>query len=410
MSNTRSLRRWLVATLLFPCLASARDSLTLQAAVNVALARAPQVQAALAATYATEAGIEVSSKHPNPSLSLTSENFGGSGPYTGSRLRETTAMLELPLELGGKRDVRMRVASAEHAVSAVDVVATQAEIVEATTEAFVRVVEAQRRKALARERLALAEQVLHAAKVRVRAGKASPLDEQRAEVERVHARLEVDSSGRHLANASVYLEQLTGLGAVSVSAPWFDSAKETSGTNDATSPALAKAEAGVAVAQARAELARRNRIPDVTVSVGMRHFEEVRDTAAVVAISVPLPLFSSGAAELRRARAELDRAEALRSASRLQISRQLAVVQLQIEDARAAAAVATGPALAAASEAARIARIGYREGKFSQLDLIGAERDLNLTRSASIDALVAFHLARARLAELQGQRTPLYQE
>ena len=41
----------------------------------------------------------------------------------------------------------------------------------------------------------------------------------------------------------------------------------------------------------------------------------------------------------------------------------------------------------AAEEAARIARIGYREGKFGQLELLDAERTLAETRLAAIDAL-----------------------
>ena len=47
-----------------------------------------------------------------------------------------------------------------------------------------------------------------------------------------------------------------------------------------------------------------------------------------------------------------------------------------------------------------IARIGYREGKFGQLDLLEAERTLGETRSAAIDALAAFHIAKAQLDRL----------
>ena len=61
---------------------------------------------------------------------------------------------------------------------------------------------------------------------------------------------------------------------------------------------------------------------------------------------------------------------------------------------------ATGPALAAAEEAARIARIGYREGKFGQLDLLDAERTLTETRAAAIAALLAYHDAQAQLERL----------
>jgi len=54
-------------------------------------------------------------------------------------------------------------------------------------------------------------------------------------------------------------------------------------------------------------------------------------------------------------------------------------------------------------EAARIARIGYREGKFGQLDLLDAERTLLDTRTAAIDALAAYHDARARLERLTAE-------
>ena len=64
------------------------------------------------------------------------------------------------------------------------------------------------------------------------------------------------------------------------------------------------------------------------------------------------------------------------------------------------ATTATGPALAAAEEAARIARIGYREGKFGQLDLLDAERTLTETRAAAIAALLAYHDAQAQLERL----------
>src|SRR3546814_4883876 len=72
---------------------------------------------------------------------------------------------------------------------------------------------------------------------------------------------------------------------------------------------------------------------------------------------------------------------------------------------RSTAATATGPALAAAAETARIARIGYREGKFGQLDLLDAERTLAETRLAAIDALLSYHLAQAQLERLTMRRS-----
>ena len=74
--------------------------------------------------------------------------------------------------------------------------------------------------------------------------------------------------------------------------------------------------------------------------------------------------------------------------------------QTSASNAAVTAQTAIGPALEAAQEAARIARIGYREGKFGQLDLLDAERTLAQTRLAAIDALASYQNARAQLERL----------
>ena len=80
--------------------------------------------------------------------------------------------------------------------------------------------------------------------------------------------------------------------------------------------------------------------------------------------------------------------------------RECAAAEAELANAAASARAAGGPGLAAAFEAARIAGIGYANGKFSQLDLIEAQRTLAQTRSSYIDALIAYHAAEARLARL----------
>lgn len=280
---------WCALALLVPSVCTAHDALTLPAAIEATLARAPQARAAQAAAHAADAGVEIAQQRPNPSLSLEAENVDGTGPYADAQLRETTAILELPIELGGKRSARIHVASAEHAGAAADAAAADAELVGMATESFIRVIEAQRRADLARDRLTLASEVLRAAQVRVQAGKASPLDEQRAEVERTLAQVDAEATARRLANADALLERLTGVRATAV-APWFDMTETDTSTDVETSPALMRADADVAAAQARVDLARRSRVPDITVSAGVRRFDETRDTAAVFAVSVPLPL------------------------------------------------------------------------------------------------------------------------
>jgi cobalt-zinc-cadmium efflux system outer membrane protein len=132
----------------------------------------------------------------------------------------------------------------------------------------------------------------------------------------------------------------------------------------------------------------------------VRRLEATNDIAAIFTLSVPLQVFNNGRAALSQASAKRTQAEALRRVSALDIEQAITNAQAEADNAATAARAASGPALAAAQEAARIARIGYREGKFGQLDLLDAERTLADTRVAAIDALAAYQNARAQLERL----------
>ncbi|HBF49170.1 MAG TPA: hypothetical protein DDX04_00915 [Massilia sp.] len=196
-----------------------------------------------------------------------------------------------------------------------------------------------------------------------------------------------------------------------IASAWFERIERSEQVPPARQQlAIATAEAELAAAEARVDAARRDRIPDVTLTAGMRRYGETSDKAAVLGLSVPLPLFNQGSAALVRSQAEFDRASAVRRAVVLEVEQSTAQAEAEVADALAAARAANGPALAAAEEAARIARIGYAEGKFPQLELIEAERSLAETRESSVDALAALHTARARLARLQGSNSPIYKD
>jgi cobalt-zinc-cadmium efflux system outer membrane protein len=164
--------------------------------------------------------------------------------------------------------------------------------------------------------------------------------------------------------------------------------------------ALAAARADVTTAQAQVRLARSQRIPDVVLSASARRLELTNDVAAVFGVSIPFPVFNNGSAAVSQAQAQGDQAQALQRAAELDSAQAIASAHVEVANAATSARNASGPALAAAIEAARIARIGYREGKFGQLDLLDAERTLSETRTAAIDALATYHDAKARLDRL----------
>lgn len=375
--------------------------LTLDAAVDLARRSSPSAAAATAAIDAASAARRIAALRANPTASIDVENVGGSRAYDIVEAPKQTASLAYPVELGGKRAARIGVAEAQGARAAIDRASVDAELRFAVTRAYGDALAADRRLANAREQARIAADSLRAAQVRVQAGRASPLEESRAGVVRGNADVAVEQTARLALAARATLALLIGPSSTGpLDAAWFDRVAGDATVQRSGILAVAASRADVATATAQERLARSQRIPDVTVSAGVRRVPSVGSTAAVFGVSVPLPLFNNGSAVLAQASAERSRVEALARAAELEADRAIIVAGAERDNAASAARAATGPTLGVAQEAARIARIGYREGKFGQLDLIDAERALAETRSAAIDALATYHDAQARLDRL----------
>jgi outer membrane protein, heavy metal efflux system len=379
---------------------------TLDQAVAAAGGSAPAADAANAGIEAARAGRTVAGLRPNPVFQGQIENIAGSGPYRGTRSAEMTVGVALPIELGGKRSARVAVANAQLSRAELQAAIAGADIRLQVTQLYVEALAAERRLSTARDQVRIAGEALRAATVRVQAGRASPIEQQRADVARINADANAERQARLAEAARSNLALRIGVpieGSLDVA--MLDrlpkafigpvQAMETAGTL-----ALAAVDADLAVADAGVRLARANRIPDLNIGPAVRRLEATKDTVGVFAISIPLPLFNNGNAAVAQARAERTRAEAQKRLTALDIEQAITDARAEADNAATTARAAAGPALAAAQEAARIARIGYREGKFGQLDLLDAERTLADTRVAAIDALANYQNARARLERL----------
>ena len=377
----------------------AQPALTLDEALAAAGATAPATEAASAGIAAARANRTTAGLRPNPVAQGQVENVVGSGAYRGLRSAETTIGVALPIELGGKRSARVAVANAQLSRAELQAAVAIADVKLQVTQLYVEAIAAQRRLTHARDQERIAGDALRAASVRVRAGRASPLEEQRADVARVNAAAYVERTDRLAAAARANLARRI---ARPIDGALDDALLDrlpaaTYGPEVAPSAAgtlaLAAADADLTIADAGVRLARANRVPDLNIGPALRRLEATNDTAAVFSVSIPIPLFNNG-------RAAVAQAHAQRRVTALDIEQAITDARAEVANAAISARAASGPALSAAQEAARIARIGYREGKFGQLDLLDAERTLAETRVAAIDALATYQNARARLERL----------
>ncbi|OAN66724.1 TolC family protein [Sphingomonas sp. TDK1] len=380
--------------------------LSLEQAVASAGGAAPETEAAGAAVDAARANRSVAGLRPNPVAQGQIENVAGSGTYRGLRSAETTVGLAFPIERGGKRRARVAVADAQLSRAEIEAAIAAVDIRLQVTQLYVEAVAAERRVAAAQDQARIAAEALNAARVRVRAGRASPLEAQRADVGRINAEANLTRTRRLAEAARANLERRIGQpvvgldGAVLDRLPAADAQGPILPANPAGTLALASAEADVLVADAGVRLARANRVPDLNIGPAVRRLEATNDLAAVFTVSMPIPLFSKGGAAIAQATAQRTQADAVRRVRALNVEQAIVDAQAQADNAATTARTAAGPALEAAQEAARIARIGYREGKFGQLDLLDAERSLAETRLAAIDALATYQIARAQLERL----------
>lgn len=381
------------------------SALTLDDAVAAAGGSAPAIEAAQAGVDAARAGRTIAGLRPNPAVQTQVENIAGSGLYRGIDSAETTVSVAVPIELGGKRSARVAVANAQTGRALLVQAITRADIRLQVTQLYVDAVAAERRLTTAREQARIAGDAANAAQARVEAGRASPIEEQRANVARINADANVERLTRLAAAARANLARRIGQPLPpSLDLAWLDHLPTSYGPDLPASStgtlALASANADLAVADASVRLAQSQRMPDLEVGPGVRRLSQTNDTAFLFTVTMPIPAFNSGGAAVLQARAQRNQVEAQKRLTALDIEQAITDAQAAAANAAVTARTASGPALAAAQEAARIARIGYREGKFGQLDLLDAERTLADTRVAAIDALAAYQNARAQLERL----------
>jgi cobalt-zinc-cadmium efflux system outer membrane protein len=154
--------------------------------------------------------------------------------------------------------------------------------------------------------------------------------------------------------------------------------------------------------QAALALARSHRMPDLTVSAGVREYADTGDTALVAGIAVPLPLFDRNQGTIQGSHYRLAKAEDKRQAAEARVRSAFARSYLSLTTAQAEVLALRTEVLPAAQRAFEAATEGYRQGKFSYLEVLDAQRTLFDTRGRYLTSLTTYQTAAADLERLVG--------
>ena len=385
-------------------------TVTLAEALALALARNPELAVFPYELRAADARVLQAGLLPNPELGVEVEEFGGAGARRDFEAAETTVQLGQPIELGGKRDKRTRVAALDKELVQWDYKSARLDVLREVARAFAAVLAAQERLALSARLLELSQQAQTAVTQRVQAGKDSPVDGLKADVALAASRIERQKAQQALTTARHTLAAAWGSRAPAfekVSGDFYAVAEprpvaEVTAALD-ENPDVARWQTEEDKRRAALHLEKARAVPDITVGGGVRRFEEGDDTALVFGLGVPLPLFNRNQGGIREAVANL--AKTRPQAKAVQIRTRAALTEATSALAAAHAEVTTlrTDILPKAQQAFEAAQQGYQQGKFDYLYVLDAQRTFFGTQAQYIDSVEAYHKAQADVQRLIGE-------
>jgi len=389
----------------------AGSGLTLDQAVARALATNPAVAGAAHGVTAAEARAHQAGLWPNPELELEVENFGGDGNLRGFESAETTALVSQSLPLGGKPGRRRAVAESEHTLARRDLDSMRLEVVSQATAAFSVVLAAQQREDLAVKLLEVADDFARIVRARVDAGKVSPVELTRAQIEVAQAQVRRARAARGLAATRTRLAATWGSTIAdfqravgNLPYPQFPPPLDDLRSMLAETPDIQRLEDSIERRRRVVELEKALRFPDLAIGVGPRRFEETGQSAWVAGVGIAIPIFDRNQSARKAAEFDLERERRDAEAVRVAMAAELAVVCERLNAAAEAARTADGEIVPSAMSALTAVETGYREGKFGFIDVIAAQRAFFEASTLLLDSLEEYAVARADLERLVGRR------
>ncbi len=376
--------------------------LTLQIAVTLAMQRNPGLAAFEKEIRALHGLTVQAGLLPNPIIQYINQDIG-SRPGSSGEPADSIRISQL-FETGGKRSARTRAALLGRESAEQDYAVRRLDLMAQVANVFLEVLAGQERLKLALAGQALAQQVVDAASKRVRAGKAPPIEETRAQVALATADIEVEQARRDLLSSRRQLALLWGnptpvfthvLGELEtfVVIPELDAIEARLQQN----PLALRSLKNLEQRQALLTLEKARRIPDITVNAGITRYREViakditiNDTTAMVGISVPLPLFDRNQGNLMAAQQRINRAVDEQAATDLQLKALLTQAYESLIAADAQIGKLRDEILPGARETFRMASRGYELGRFGFLELLDAQRTLFQNQMLYLQALTNY--------------------
>ncbi len=380
--------------------------LGLNRAFALALVENPALAAFSYEVRAAEARLLQARARPNPKLRVGLEEFDRDG--AGLDSSELEIELEQKLELGGKRRWRTDVAAARGELTDWDYAAKRLNVLADTTTRFVAVAAAQARVELVAQAVELAEETHRAVGERVEAGKEPALQAAKSESELQLVRMAALDADDALRIARRRLAIMWGARIPtfpSVDGQLEDDVTPPPPLNDLRNrlphnPRLARGEAQQRLHAAAVSAARAARLPNLSASVALQRYQEDDSDALAFGVGLPLPLFDRNRGNIGVAEQQRDQSTVTLAAAALELDAELATTHTAWSAAHRRVEALRHKIIPNMEAAFAGAQEGYRQGKFTFLDMLDSQRILFDARGSLLDAVTDYHSQRAEANRL----------
>ncbi len=410
--------------------AAAGPALTLDQAIQEALAQNPQITAAQQTVAAAQQGVAAAHTGLAPTVSLTGNgNFGTSSATTVTSSGVTQVLPgpqgtgsvsfvgTLPLFDSGRTSAG--VASAEAALAGAEAALRQTRQTVAiqTATAFFNVLSAEGLTTVRQAQLKQAQDQLALAQAQVRAGVAAQADVVQVQAQVALAQVNLLSAQAGIGTGKASLQALLAadvaapveVQALPAAPPVTITAEAALQQALANRPEIASAQAQVQSAQAGLELARVNAGPQFTVGLNTAYTPLSTSSSISNSVSygvggtLSLPLFDAGKGQdqIRQAQAQLASAQAQLTSAQLSVRQDAYQAYLGAVQA-AANMTATEAARAAADQALAVAQGRYRAGVTTILEVTTAQANAAQAESNAVTAVYTYETALATLLHAEG--------
>jgi outer membrane protein, heavy metal efflux system len=381
--------------------ASVRTPLSLAEARRIALERNADFRVARIQVDAALAQLRAAREFPNPTLGLSTAKISTDGtpestPMGNSLLNrayDSIVSLSQLIQISKRGLIRDSANAGVH-VAEFQKEDAQRLLLQAVTQAYVAALSSQEQARVLTESAAALRRQAEIAAHRYHAGDLSKSDQGRIEIAADQDELGAQSEVAAAKSAVVALESLLGNPDPDGSTELSDSLSQLSqaaapGLEDmalSDRPDIAAAEAGVEQAETNLKLQRRERVPDVTVSLQFERNPPAQPDTIGVGLSLPLPLWNQYTGEILAAQAARNQAEAHLDSVRVQAAADVSAARVAYREARDRARRYEQSLLPKSAEVTKSVVYAYEKGGAALIDLLDAQRNDNSIRQAAVQA------------------------